>query len=222
MSAGVSVAVSAAVREPSAEFVEAAFECRHACRAGRAEVCGAEGRVDRGETVEAGEDLGVAGGVAGEDLELAELRAPPGGVAGGGVGREGRKLAVEREGACAGVGGAIGEAIGEKLEAIAGKNRQVLCITHLPQIACRGEGHLVVEKGVVDGRTVSRVRVLDDVAREGEVARMLGGREITATTLTHAKEMLAHAKSSRGAALAAKAAPAKGKRPGRSQPHVRT
>ncbi len=118
----------------------------------------------------------------------------------------------------AGVGGAIGEAIGEKLEAIAGKNRQVLCITHLPQIACRGEGHLVVEKGVVEGRTVSRVRVLDDVAREGEVARMLGGREITATTLTHAKEMLAQAKSSRSAAQAPsapepKATKGKGKRP---------
>jgi DNA repair protein RecN (Recombination protein N) len=99
----------------------------------------------------------------------------------------------------AGVGGAIGEAIGEKLEAIAGQKRQVLCITHLPQIACRGECHLVVEKAVVAGRTVSNVRVLDDVAREGEVARMLGGREITATTLTHAKEMIARARSHREA-----------------------
>jgi DNA repair protein RecN (Recombination protein N) len=102
----------------------------------------------------------------------------------------------------AGVGGAIGEAIGEKLEAIAGQKRQVLCITHLPQIACRGESHLVVSKAVDEGRTVSRVRLLDDVAREGELARMLGGREITATTLSHAKEMLARAREARDAARA--------------------
>jgi DNA repair protein RecN (Recombination protein N) len=100
----------------------------------------------------------------------------------------------------AGVGGAIGEAIGEKLEAIAGQKRQVLCITHLPQIACRGESHLVVSKAVDDGRTVSRVRLLDDVAREGELARMLGGREITATTLSHAREMLQRAREAREAA----------------------
>jgi hypothetical protein len=76
----------------------------------------------------------------------------------------------------------------------------VLCITHLPQIACRGESHLVVSKAVDDGRTVSRVRLLDDVAREGELARMLGGREITATTLSHAREMLQRAREAREAA----------------------
>jgi DNA repair protein RecN (Recombination protein N) len=102
----------------------------------------------------------------------------------------------------AGVGGAIGEAIGEKLEAIAGQKRQVLCITHLPQIACRGDSHLVVSKAVDEGRTVSRVRRLDDVAREGELARMLGGREITATTLSHAREMLQRAREAREAARA--------------------
>jgi DNA repair protein RecN (Recombination protein N) len=106
----------------------------------------------------------------------------------------------------AGVGGAIGEAIGEKLEAIAGRNRQVLCITHLPQIACRGEHHLVVSKEVREGRTVSQVRLIDDEAREGELARMLGGREITATTLSHAREMLLHARE--GRARRAAAAPA--------------
>ncbi|HEY1101352.1 MAG TPA: DNA repair protein RecN, partial [Myxococcota bacterium] len=103
----------------------------------------------------------------------------------------------------AGVGGAVGEAIGEKLQAIAGRSRQVLCITHLPQIASRGETHLVVAKRVTDGRTVSSVRIVGEAEREGEVARMLGGREITATTLSHAKEMLEQARLAREALLAA-------------------
>jgi DNA repair protein RecN (Recombination protein N) len=115
----------------------------------------------------------------------------------------------------AGVGGAIGEAIGEKLEAIAGQKRQVLCITHLPQIACRGEHHLVVSKDVREGRTVSHVRLIDDAAREGELARMLGGREITATTLSHAREMLTHAREARARRAAGVPTPVTGPaRPG--------
>jgi DNA repair protein RecN (Recombination protein N) len=102
-----------------------------------------------------------------------------------------------------GVGGAIGEAIGEKLQAIAGRSRQVLCITHLPQIACRGQTHLVVAKQVTDGRTVSSVRIVDGACREGELARMLGGREITSTTLSHAREMLELARLGHEAILAA-------------------
>jgi DNA repair protein RecN (Recombination protein N) len=100
----------------------------------------------------------------------------------------------------AGVGGAVGEAIGEKLEAIAGRHRQALVITHLPQIACRGDTHLVVEKGLEAGRTVSRVRVVADDARVDELARMLGGREITSATVEHAREMLARAAAHRQAA----------------------
>ena len=102
----------------------------------------------------------------------------------------------------AGVGGAIGEAIGEKLEAIAGQDRQALVITHLPQIACRGETHLVVEKGLDAGRTVSRVRVIAADARVDELARMLGGREITPATIEHAREMLARATAQRAEARA--------------------
>lgn len=102
-----------------------------------------------------------------------------------------------------GVGGAIGEAIGEKLQAIAGRSRQVLCITHLPQIACRGQTHLVVAKHVSDGRTVSSVRIVGGADREGELARMLGGREITSTTLSHAREMLELARLGHEAILAA-------------------
>lgn len=102
-----------------------------------------------------------------------------------------------------GVGGAIGEAIGEKLQAIAGRSRQVLCITHLPQIACRGQTHLVVAKHVSEGRTVSSVRIVGGADREGELARMLGGREITSTTLSHAREMLELARQGHEAILAA-------------------
>ncbi len=94
----------------------------------------------------------------------------------------------------AGVGGAVGEAIGDKLKAIAhsqsGDGRQVMCITHLAQIAARGDQHLVVSKAMSDGRTRSQVREVSGGDREGEVARMLGGKEITAATLTHAKELL--------------------------------
>ncbi|MBM4279859.1 MAG: DNA repair protein RecN [Deltaproteobacteria bacterium] len=97
----------------------------------------------------------------------------------------------------AGVGGAVGEAIGEKLEAIAGQHRQALAITHLPQIACRGETHLVIEKGVDGGRTVSRVRTVIEEARVDELARMLGGREITAATLEHARDVLSRAAEQR-------------------------
>lgn len=114
----------------------------------------------------------------------------------------------------AGVGGAVGEAIGEKLEALALTSttatatttmtgRQVLCITHLPQIACRGAGHLVVEKGVADGRTVSRVRAVVGEARVDELSRMLGGKEITAATVSHAREMLERASAARATATAA-------------------
>lgn len=91
----------------------------------------------------------------------------------------------------AGVGGAVGDAIGERLHAIAA-GRQVLCITHLPQIAARADRHLVVEKAVQGGRTVSRVRALDTAAaRTEELARMLGGRDITTATRKHAAELLA-------------------------------
>jgi DNA repair protein RecN (Recombination protein N) len=101
----------------------------------------------------------------------------------------------------AGVGGAVGEAIGEKLEGIAQQGRQALVITHLPQIACRGEHHLVVEKSVDGGRTVSRVRSVQDDARVDELARMLGGREISVATIEHARDLWMRARASRAEAL---------------------
>ncbi|MCP4503701.1 MAG: DNA repair protein RecN [Deltaproteobacteria bacterium] len=89
----------------------------------------------------------------------------------------------------AGVGGAIGEVIGEKLSAIAA-GRQVLCVTHLGQIASQAHVHFKVEKETDGERTVSRIATLNDDERIQEVARMLGGKVITDATLDHAQEMV--------------------------------
>ncbi|WP_176050542.1 DNA repair protein RecN [Burkholderia sp. BCC1644] len=90
-----------------------------------------------------------------------------------------------------GIGGGVAEVVGRLLHQL-GRDRQVLCVTHLPQVAARGDHHFQVAKGSDDrGGTVSTVVALDRANRIEEVARMLGGLEITATTRKHAKEMLA-------------------------------
>ena len=89
----------------------------------------------------------------------------------------------------ANVGGEMGGAIGRKLAEVA-RRHQVLCITHLPQVAVCGTAHLAVSKSVRDGRTVTEVRLLDSRERVEEIARMLGGRDLTSVTLKHAREML--------------------------------
>jgi DNA repair protein RecN (Recombination protein N) len=91
----------------------------------------------------------------------------------------------------AGIGGAVAETIGRLLQQL-GRERQVLCVTHLPQVAARGDQHCLVSKMETDdGRPVTRMATLDRRARVEEVARMLGGLEITDTTRKHAREMLA-------------------------------
>jgi DNA repair protein RecN (Recombination protein N) len=91
----------------------------------------------------------------------------------------------------AGIGGAVAETVGRLLKQLGG-DRQVLCVTHLPQVAARGDQHLVVSKVQGDdGRPVCRIARLDRKARVDEVARMLGGLQITDTTRKHAREMLA-------------------------------
>ncbi len=89
----------------------------------------------------------------------------------------------------ANVGGAMGTAIGTKLDKV-GKHHQVLCITHLPQVAVFGKTHFSVAKEVVGGRTRTSITCLTPNERVEEVARMLGGRDLTSVTLKHAKEML--------------------------------
>ena len=89
----------------------------------------------------------------------------------------------------AGIGGRVAEVVGRKLKAVAAR-QQVLCVTHLPQIAAFADQHLAVRKRVERGRTVTLVEPLAGDARVEEVARMLGGETITATARQHAREML--------------------------------
>ena len=89
-----------------------------------------------------------------------------------------------------GIGGRAAEAVGQKLKSLS-RGQQVLCVTHLPQIASFADQHLVVEKHESAGRTRMQVRVLDDAARTHEVARMLSGATVTETSLQHAAQMIA-------------------------------
>ncbi|WP_296950881.1 DNA repair protein RecN [uncultured Massilia sp.] len=90
-----------------------------------------------------------------------------------------------------GIGGGVAEVVGRLLRRL-GQDRQVLCVTHLPQVASQANQHFQVAKGTTAaGKTVSRIDVLDNKARVEEVARMLGGIEITETTRKHARELLA-------------------------------
>ena len=90
----------------------------------------------------------------------------------------------------ANVGGEIGNRVGEKMAQI-GKRHQVLCITHLPQVAAHGRNHLVVTKTVEKGRTFTRIEPLVQQTRIEEIARMLGGKSDTA--MKHASDMLKRA-----------------------------
>ncbi len=88
-----------------------------------------------------------------------------------------------------GIGGGVAEVVGRLLRELGGE-RQVLCVTHLPQVAARANWQWQVSKNSQDGQVRSRVVELDDNGRVEEVARMLGGVEITAITRQHAREML--------------------------------
>jgi len=90
-----------------------------------------------------------------------------------------------------GIGGAVAEVVGQLLKQL-GQQRQVLVITHLAQVAAQAQQHLQVSKTQADGVTLSHIKPLDQAARIEEVARMIGGVEMTDATLNHAKEMLGH------------------------------
>lgn len=89
-----------------------------------------------------------------------------------------------------GIGGAVAEVVGRLLKRL-GQDRQVLCVTHLPQVASQGNQHFEVSKTQDNGKTFSQITALDHKQRVEEIARMLGGLEITATTRKHARELLA-------------------------------
>ncbi len=89
----------------------------------------------------------------------------------------------------AGIGGEVARAVGEKLAALS-EGRQILCVTHLPQVACRARTHFHVAKEVVSGRTRVRLELLEGDRRLETVALMLGGRAATAASRKHAQELL--------------------------------
>jgi DNA repair protein RecN (Recombination protein N) len=88
-----------------------------------------------------------------------------------------------------GIGGATAEIVGRKLKEVSA-DHQVICITHLPQIACFGEDHLYVSKKIMKGRTTTFVTKLDEEQKIEEISRMLGGVDVTQTTRKHAREMI--------------------------------
>jgi len=88
----------------------------------------------------------------------------------------------------AGISGATAENVGKRLKELA-KHHQVLCVTHLPQIAALGDHHLKVEKVIKDNKTIVNVETLKGANRKEEIARMLSGR-ITQSSLFHAEELL--------------------------------
>ena len=88
-----------------------------------------------------------------------------------------------------GIGGGVAEIVGRLLAEL-GKERQVLCVTHLPQVAARADWQWQVSKATRDGAVLSSIRVLDAKQRVDEIARMLGGVEVTEISREHAREML--------------------------------
>ncbi|HEX7842566.1 MAG TPA: hypothetical protein VF469_34065, partial [Kofleriaceae bacterium] len=100
----------------------------------------------------------------------------------------------------AGIGGATAQVVGSQIRVVA-DHRQVLCVTHLPQIAAYADQHFHVEKTEIAGRTETHVRRLGAAARKDELARMLGGHA-TSKAKAHAAELLAEAARPRKAAVA--------------------
>ena len=89
----------------------------------------------------------------------------------------------------ANIGGEVGKVVGEKMRQVA-EGRQVIAITHLPQSAAYGARHLVVSKSVEDGRTRTHVEEVKGAGRVAEIARMLGGEQLTSVVKRHAEELL--------------------------------
>ena len=89
-----------------------------------------------------------------------------------------------------GIGGRAAEAVGQKLKSLS-RGQQILCVTHLPQIAAFADQHFLIDKRESEGRTKIKVTLLDDHARTQEVARMVSGATVTETSLQHAAQMIA-------------------------------
>jgi DNA repair protein RecN (Recombination protein N) len=105
----------------------------------------------------------------------------------------------------AGIGGAVADAVARRLAALA-QTRQLLCITHLPQIAAYADHHIAVEKNVVRGRTIAAARALSAADRVGELTRMLGGAVAPAEATRYAQQLLHQARADEPARPARRAA----------------
>jgi DNA repair protein RecN (Recombination protein N) len=110
----------------------------------------------------------------------------------------------------AGIGGGVAEVVGKKLAGLC-RYHQIICITHLAQIARFGDHHFRVSKRVSGGRTRTVIHSLDASERVREIARMIGGETLTAKTMAHAREML-DAKPAAGSGMAAEPVHDTGKR----------
>jgi DNA repair protein RecN (Recombination protein N) len=88
-----------------------------------------------------------------------------------------------------GIGGRVADAVGMRLKRLA-KTNQVLCVTHQLQIARHADAHFMVSKDIVGGRTTTKIAELDERGRIEELARMIGGSEVTASARKHAKELI--------------------------------
>jgi DNA repair protein RecN (Recombination protein N) len=106
--------------------------------------------------------------------------------------RGGRRRTLVFDEVDAGIGGRVAESVGKRLRALAERD-QVLCVTHVPQIAALADRHFRAEKVEARGRTTAKVRLLDEKERVAEIARMLAGEKVPETAVRHARELLAQA-----------------------------
>ena len=97
----------------------------------------------------------------------------------------------------AGISGRTAQALSEKLSVVA-RNKQVICITHLPQVAAMADKHFLIEKSVVGNKTVSSITKMDEEERINELARMLSGSTVSPAVLANAREMIDYAQDFRG------------------------
>ncbi len=144
-----------------------------------------------GEPLGPVEQIASGGELSRVMLALKVCAAPPSLAAG--PARAGKKSAVAGtlvfDEIDTGIGGRAAEAVGKKLKSLAASS-QVLCITHLPQIACFADHHYLIEKKEAGGRTRTNIRCLDAGERTQEIARMLSGARITDVALKNAAQML--------------------------------
>jgi DNA repair protein RecN (Recombination protein N) len=120
----------------------------------------------------------------------------------------------------AGIGGRVADVVGARLREL-GESFQVLCITHLPQIAARASTQFLIEKSVKGARTVTTVTALDSAARVEEISRMIGGASVTDAVRHSARDLLAGPDSPKPAQMTDRAKSAKGKQKAKGESESR-